>query len=541
MYPLKYTEEFPLPQVIELLAPYIKTRQEALRIRRILSLYLAQSIDGGPGNPLSLTSLAVPREDAQVKRIPPGFSGLRRNYLKALQAHIKAREEFNQLVRGPDEASLHALRQEQHKSEKEAATHVETSLGLLSAQQKYQKLRILQDYLDKLSQKDAAQADYLSVEKILKGVPQAPELPSPAIRENLAASETTQELTLRLEKAVLRAKNALETEKRLLAHLKSQQQAEEGSENPKPTSISAQVSALTRTRDELVNWIEQQLAQSSQAEDTLNDLPKSIRKKIPLDVDQRRKDIEAKYEEYLQARQSLIALVSARSLPSLEKSVTKQDISTSDHQNKSPEEPISKVSLILPYLTEHIIPAKNAQQGFLQQELHLSKTLADQERKTVHMLERLADESHLLSNYPFLAAQPRFQNAVAALGSKSRPKLARTGDLGARREAHIVSQARAWAFAASAAKSAKDKEIQERLDHAEKNVGIAKERLQELNEILGVDPEPQGEGEGSRAEDLVGKSKRKALKKPIDNRGLGIWAGLDGNFRVPGDSHKAKP
>lgn len=516
-------EEFPLPQVAKALAPYIRPRHEALRIRRILSIFLAQNM--GLDNSLSTTSLVLPGEDTLVKRIPPEVSGLRRNYLKVVQAHVKARDEHDRLTQELDEGAMKTMRQEQQQIEDEASTHVTTYLELLQAQRKYQKLRILQNHLDILAQKDAAQIDYLSMNSIFKKIALAPQVPSPAsLEEKLASENSTKILFLRLEKALLRAKSSSEKEKQLLAQALSEEQSETTLKNADPPNVSAQAFALKQTRDELVHWVEEQLAQGGQGEEDTGGEPSADMKETTLDIGQREKAIKEKYDQYLQTRKSLLALLSAKRHASLNKPAgAPNDISLQppNSEKEQTENRCDNASIVLSYLTEYLIPAASAQNRFIQHEFHLSKILESQSKETVHVLERLADESHLLSNYPYLATQRRFKNKAAALGGQ---KLG--SELG--NEAESVSLARAWAFASSAARSTKQDEVRESVEHGEKHAQIAKDRIRELREILLGDAEQEGAKED---EDQAGKPSEMKSSNSIS-----IWAGLGGNFSLHDDT-----
>lgn len=511
-------EEFPLPQVVKALAPYIRPRHEALRIRRILSIFLAQSL--GLENPLSITSLVLPGEDTHVKRIPPGVSGLRKNYLRAVQAHVKARGEYDRLTQDLDEGALKAMRQEQQQIEDEASTHVTTYLEFLKAQRKYQKLMILQNHLDLLAQKDAAQIDYLSMNSIFNEITSAPELPSPtSLEDKLASENSTKTLFLHLQKALLRAQSSSEKEKQLLAQALSEEQNRTTLKNAAPTNPSAQAFALKQIRDELVHWVEEQLAQGGQGEEILDEEPSAIAEETALDIGQRREAIKAKYDRYLQTRKSLIALLSAKRHAPLNRQAVAENDNSLQQQNpkKETENRCDKASIVLPYVTEYLIPAAAAQKSFLQHEFHLSKILEGQSQQTAQVLERLADESHLLCNYPYLATQQRFKNTAATLGGQ---KLG--SELG--KEAESVSLAKAWAFASSAARSMKHDEVRERLEHGEKHAKIAKDRITELGGILFGDAKQDG---AEQDEDPAGKQSK---MKP--NNEIGIWAGLDGNLSL---------
>ena len=86
-------------RITESLGPHIKTRSEALRIRRILTLYLASALAVSNGRMISPMSLAIPGQDVYVKSIPSDISGIRRDYLLALQAHVKARQNYERTSR----------------------------------------------------------------------------------------------------------------------------------------------------------------------------------------------------------------------------------------------------------------------------------------------------------------------------------------------------------------------------------------------------------------------------------------------------------
>ena len=88
MSAISNSQSFPLPRVTEALKPFIKTRQEVLHIRRVLSLYLASHIEGLPNGDLSLTSLATPGSQVRVKRIPPELTGVASVLRPPLQNYV---------------------------------------------------------------------------------------------------------------------------------------------------------------------------------------------------------------------------------------------------------------------------------------------------------------------------------------------------------------------------------------------------------------------------------------------------------------------
>lgn len=516
-------EEFPLPQVVKALSPYIRSRHEALRIRRILSIFLAQSM--GLESPLSVTSLVLPGEDILVKRIPPEVSGLRKNYLKAVQAYVKARDENDRLTQELDVGALKAMRREQQQIEDGASTHVTTYVDLLQARRKYQKLMILQNYLDLLAEKDAAQIDYLSINSISNEIAPVPEVPSAtSLEDNLASENSTKMLFLRLEKALLHAQSSSEKEKQLLAQALLKEQNETTFKKAGPPNASAQAFALKQTRDEMVHWVEAKLAQDGQGEEDPDGKHSADMKETTLDIGQREKAIKAKYDRYLQTRKSLHALLSAkRHAPLNAPAGASNEISLQPHNSKKEqtENRCDIASIVLPYATEHLIPAASAQKSFLQHRFHLSRILEAKSQENVHVLERLADESHLLSNHPYLANHQNLKKTVASFGEQNMGS--ESG-----KEAESVSLARAWAFASSAARSTKQDEVQESVEHGEKHAKIAKYRIRELRETLIGDTEQEG---AKKDEDQSGKQSEMKSSNCI-----GIWAGLDGNLSLYDDT-----
>ena len=532
-------EGFPLPKVAEVLAPYIKTRQEALRIRQILTIFIAQSIEGSPIRCLSSRSLAVPSDDTLVKHVPLELTGVRKRYVHALQAHAKAREAYELQVRGPDEAALKAMRQEQRNIENDTHVSIATRLELLYEQRKYQKLRILQDYVDLLAKKDAAKSDHSSTESILRAAPPAPEL-HPGVLIESQSQNSTRALTLCLHKAVLCAKNNLEMERNLLARLKSEDNGAKISKETVSDISSTELLALSRTRDKLIEWIEQQLAKGTQGEEVEDKIQSEHYDKVPVDVAQRQKKIEEKYEDYLQARRSLVAFMSELNGVAIGAPVAKQK-NPSPQENAEVDMMYQEAALVLPYLTEHLIPAADAHQFFLQQESYFSDILKNETRETAKALDRLASESHLLPDYPLLAAQPRFQNIVAGLRSENLPRA--FNEKPESEELQIMDQINKWASAASAASTARRTAVEERLDYGEKHLSIAQGLVRELRKILGEDHEvdeievdPQ-----SHSQKTKGKSQKAIFTNRTSRDQMGLWAGLDGNISIEDQSSRNIP
>lgn len=538
MEPSGSGKEFPLPQVWEALAPYIKTRQEALRIRKILSLYLTSHIRSVDDEVVNNLVLSAPGGAVQVPKVPTELSGFRKDYLRALQANIRARNEYKELTRDAIDAKSEAtfdIGPPYSRRVEDKAERLSTYLSLLQERRTYEKLSILQDYLEVLNKKDVAASDYLSIDRMQRELPLVPEAPV-ATSRSLSSNNDTENLIHRLERTVLRAKHALENEKNLIAKLKDEQQTESrqaevtDAESPAMGSGSgSKLAALCRTRDELIRWMEEQLAKSSQiSEDTpLEDSNRDLERKDS-DIEQRKAAIAAKYEQYLEARKGMIAAASETVSYQGQVEGGKEQHQIVDpkvESNRSDND--QQASWMLPYLTEYLIPSARAQKAFLQQESHLATSLSKQQNLTTQLLNRLANESHLLSNYPLLSRQPRFKDTVAALGPKqlSPPS----------HESRSTYEARAWAFAADAARSATHEAVEGRLEHGFTHVKNAKAVLDEIRILLGTDSVDEAGRGGAIDTDDMGMSESTTSKrhppmsKDATQRGPeGIWSGLNG-------------
>lgn len=519
-------QPFPLPKVAEALKPFIKTRQEALRIRRVLSLYLASQIEGLPnGNPSPL-SLATQEEGIHVKEIPNEIKGLRRDYLLALQANVRAKEEY---ARAADKCGGRSSRKGPGGAppgERDSSAMVSTYLDLFEARQEHAKLRILQDYADVLAKKDAAQPEYFTPESIVNEIGTAPGLASTwehDTTDQVGKGEDVQVQITRLEKALLRASISLQREKKLLAEAKEKYR-NIASDTSKGPNQNARNYALSRTRDELVSWMEEQLSKIKDTEDGSEVHAYRDPEKDASIIEQRKVVIQRLYNDYLDVRKTLIALASKpRSVHNVE-DLRVQGVKTAKIAEQGPPTADFGAATALPYITEHLIPAVDTQQALLQQESYISKALSDQNRTTEKMLNRLADESHLLANYPLLAAQPRFKKAAAALGGpKLQPSpLGDTED--SQEESTLVQRGRAWAFAADAAKAAQDEALERKLYHGEEHAEAAKSTLKELQNLLNGSRNSNEDDEGDI---WVEETQSKASRKKDS-----CWIGLDGKIGV---------
>lgn len=407
-----------------------------------------------------------------------------------------------------------------------------TYLDIFEARRKHEKLGILREYADELAKEDAAQPEYFKFESVNNEIGPMPD-PQFAPQYNKSADMSddmkTRALVLHLEKGYLRANDALQKEKKLLAEAKEKYKNLSASDTSRSSDGNGSILALSRTRDELVDWMEEQLARVNEIEDASETTAPTNPSTENVPIEEWMATIRRLYNHYLSVRRSLVAFsLKPRNAPNLEElKIAKQEEIQTPGTSRSPKATtIFETSLVIPYLTEHLIPTADVQQTSLQEKSHITNTLYEQNRATERILTRLADESHLLANYPMPATQPGFQDAVVPLnGLKLQPPPFKN-ESDVHGEASIIKHGQAWAFAAEAAKKAQDETLAQKLQQGEEHAMTAKATLLELQNLL------HGGGEVKKAgeEDIwVERSQPKASQY------RGVWAGLDGKIRGPID------
>jgi hypothetical protein len=541
---------FPLPEVARSLSPFIRTRQEALQIRRTLTVYLTSLLhdDGtASGSPLTLT---VPDVDILLPEVPSEMSGVSKEYLKAMQAHLIARKEYRAVaLRDQDHTASNSYISPSPKGisigDDAEATTMHTYLALLKQRRRYERLRILRDNIDVLVTKPAAKARYLEISEIqLDALPVLPLQQPPVSIISSGLTESVDELVLRLEKAVLQAKHKLEIEQKLFSKFKVRQQGGRGiytTDLSAPSDRENRSHALHQTRQELIDWVEQELAKT----DVASDLPQhevgTTDKARPAtgDIEQCTRDIESHYGGYIKARKICLATV-AEATSTVPLSISEIDPLTSSTLAEQRKSVTDAYCWGLLYSYSRLLVPLNLQRLIAQQKDYIRSSLAMEEEATTQVLDRLADESHLLPSYPLLARDARFQNITAALGSKVSP-MHSVVPSGSRTQIKVLEMASRWAFAASAAKSSAQEGLQEKIGQGTDHMGNAQDILSDLVSLLGqrsvagTESGPQTENE---VENIWAPSSsfRARKDKPIlkvENGGIpkNIWHGLRGDLR----------
>ena len=521
-----------IPSFVKPLTPYVKSQQEALRIRQALTLYLRSLIVyKDETSQASHLALCAPADAVlEVKRLPADLSGLRKDYLNALQANIAARKEFGAV--SDDVASLRRQKAAHSRpvdpaDAQEPGADLRDYLSLLRDRRRYAKLQVFQHYLEEFKTKDN-----------ITDLPEEDMDHETLLAEGLDTDSTGRNgsgpdldgLVHRLERAVVRARTQLDREKRLFEKAKAQHDSR-GDTSDLPPAVKLR--ALQRTRDELVQWVEERLVNSGDPDESIvQDLSPEEIEEAQNQLEQQRAQIKEQYAAYLQARRELLDVASRACQPV---TVTSKPPPRSTYKAElvTPEVPAPNPVDVLSYANEVLVPLSNSQKSLALQKSYISALLGKEKSTSLRALHRLRDESHLLPEYPLLARQPRFKNAVAALNSRNAsqsPDETETDEL--------VSLAEAWAFASDAAATTERDYVQQKVILGKEVTQDARKVLEEvygtlnqdLQSVLQDGAEPTPDIWASEARTVRGAGNHSGSR--LEKRPKGPWSGLNGRVGV---------
>ncbi|KAJ5804959.1 hypothetical protein N7474_010846 [Penicillium riverlandense] len=519
-----------IPPFAKPLAPYIHSRQDALRIRQALTSYLRSLVifvphaEPSAHHAHSHLSLCAPIDAvAEVKRVPADISGLRKDYLQALQANVAARKEWSS---ASEEVASRRRRQRTPKIHDEddlqgPGAELRDYLTLLRDRRRHAKMRVFQHYLDELQAREAVDVDAMGA------AVDPSHLPVDAEESGRGGDSTDLDARVHhLERAVVRAKTQLDREKQLFKKIKARHDAS----NDKPTP-AVKVRALQRTRDELVQWVEERLVSEGDPNDSiLQELPPEELEEAQRVLEDRKMQIAQQYASYLQARRELLDAAARACQPvnppakAPSPSVPKSDLLA---EETPPPNPVD----VLSYANETLLPLSKSQKALALQKSYLSGLLSKEKSTTLRALNRLRDESHLLPEYPILARQPRFKHAVAALNSRSPPHASPNGETD-----ETVALAEAWAFASEAASASEREYTQQKVALGKEVAQDARKTLaevygmlnQDLDEVLREDERTEPEGSDIWASQAQQSSRGRGSGGRAEKRPKGPWTGLNG-------------
>ncbi|KAF2099613.1 hypothetical protein NA57DRAFT_55566 [Rhizodiscina lignyota] len=380
----------PLPQVQEALEPYIHTRQETRRIREAIAQHFSSSVDSKLYTPLRL---ACPTPSANINEPPDGLDGLYRRYYDALRANIAARESYAAVKRELDEARDRSIASTvQPEDGHEDRNSVQTYLQLQRQRRQYNKLQIIQDTVRSLNEQ-APQTINGDIGAVLKeSLGEAPEAPKLILRPG-ASDAQLDGLIFRLKRELLLTKNTMDEAIRVNVETHEQTKS-----SPEP-SVETQVYALRHARDQLIGWIEGELAKIGEDDSSIIESEKEENNAGELPSSEVAKEqIQTLYDKYVESRKRLVESVDsavATANAQLSHPTQRSDPSA----NKKTQQESEGASLRFTDLitcVPNIVQASRTERSLIQQASYLRRQLgvaSDDMRVTI---QRLAGESYLV-------------------------------------------------------------------------------------------------------------------------------------------------
>ncbi|KFY16943.1 hypothetical protein V491_05160 [Pseudogymnoascus sp. VKM F-3775] len=487
------------------LAPYIRSRQEVAHIRRVLALHLKSQVDD-KGDDKLLAPISLACEPANKLPTTSGNYGLRKEYLRALKANIKARQEFARLT------TESQITKEKEVEEISLAPY----LALEKQKQKLERLRILQKYVDTLAIKTPAFASFL--EQPTDSIEALPQLPTEAIASAAhSGSESStvnlDDLIQDLERDVLRAKLLLRSEKELLAKIQAEQQKQlRRRSSLKPAEPDQALKALEKTRNELISWVEEELGKAGDSDAQPGNPSKSRDSEVP--IEESVNEVREKYARYLRERKGLLEALARPAVP---------DVTPKTENNDIPQEPLSTsevaetAGFISPYLSE-LLAISREQKSLSQQRSHLTTSLAKKNKETIQVFDRLAEESHLLPKYQL--PQKR--------GRKGTGTFADEVSMAVKESPGVSHRAGEWTYAAQASSIDTMEAVCVNVDEGKTAIEEAKTALDNLDQMLGYSARKTGKENISGGDIWMQEAESGGAKDENTN----IWSTLDGQLGV---------
>jgi len=165
-------------------------------------------------------------------------------------------------------------------------------------------------------------------------------------------------------------------------------------------SLQVQVHALERARDELVDWVQGELAKMEENSVFLEDaspIKRPVNAVAPVDLASAESQIRESYNKYIEARAGLLEAHASLQQPldvQTENQNGGQSIPSED-SNATTTKPVRPTTKLLPCLP-HLAKIANNERSLLQQSVYLQNQMASANQDMEEALLRLSGESHLL-------------------------------------------------------------------------------------------------------------------------------------------------
>jgi hypothetical protein len=384
----------PITEVDRALSIYINTREDTTKIRRSLSKYLTASL-----RPVNVATQnqhlnhECPQNIYATQTNPPGLAGSRLQYLQAVRAHKQAQAKHLEL-----QTSLATL-QQRHTDENPTPRQSDYDneatrayVSLLRQRQRLAELQVIQNSLENLLSARPSQAHGDPKDLVKHSLGEQPSLPAERL-ERIAQIQDHQTPIFKLKQEVLEARSGMDRSD--AARKKAQ------TESRGLSTLQQQVYALEKARDEIVEWIQGELAKMEEDSVFLEDaspIKRNINDAAPVDLASAGDRIRQAYDKYTASRGSLVeSYKNLQQRPQLSNEQGSNDEKRNEAAQTSQEDlrPSFPITKIFPHLP-HLARTANNERSLLQQSVYLQNQISSADQEIGEALLRLSGESHLL-------------------------------------------------------------------------------------------------------------------------------------------------
>ncbi|KAF1911554.1 hypothetical protein BDU57DRAFT_524092 [Ampelomyces quisqualis] len=383
----------PISEVDRALSVYINSREDTLRIRRTLSRYLTTSLRPvTPATKNQHLNHECPHNISLTPTNPPGLKASRLEYLQALRAHVQVQAKHKEL-----QASLEDL-QQRHVDNNPTQAHADYDNGstqnyisLLRQRRCLAELQAIQESLDKLLTARPYPAAKDPKKIVKETIGEQPDLPAERL-EHLSQSNDDQTWVYKLKQEVLESRANMDRTKVV--------RAEAQKKSYQTPTLFQQVHALECARDDIIEWIQGELAKVEEDSIFLEDTSPIKRPPntttAPADLDSAESRIKDVYDQYTSSRATLIeayeTLQQKPHIHSAQEAEQQQETLAANQPRLNSSRPISSLFPHMP----HILHSSTLDRSLLQQSVYLLSQIASADQDVEDALLRLSGESHLL-------------------------------------------------------------------------------------------------------------------------------------------------
>ncbi|KAK5720404.1 hypothetical protein LTR17_015041 [Elasticomyces elasticus] len=368
----------PLPGVASGLRPYIRPRDEASQIRNDLQSSL-QKYTGSEGTTLTLINISRPRT-GKGEQTSPNVTGVRRAYLKALEAHTTAQSRYNALKADLEQLSESTRPDGPRTSDGPPSVNIHY-IPMLRQREKRRRLLVIERAYSGATNIGAGFVDG-HLNDIVRQ--HAGDLPTPPTNHAPAFNDKpdVEARIVSLKKSVLATRQSVNVRLSAAKKTSAVEIIDSGGET----------AGLQSALNELTGWMERQLGVIGDAEGDVQATPaKHLTNGHAVQTTPDVETIAELYDDYLEARQRLVHTTASPMV--LDVKGPKCTVSGLDLQSLGQQR--GAASTVLPYIGSLSL-AKQEERTLLQQSTHLRRQIAASESGTQRLLARLADESHLV-------------------------------------------------------------------------------------------------------------------------------------------------